>query len=90
MKLVAPLVALCLMVSLEVTTGAELVRGANLELIQSQLLHMEGHHEDLEKFEDKLSTLVTKEKPVLETESALEIGIDRSTYANNFIHPNQV
>ena len=88
MKFLLPLVALSLMVAFKASLGEELVRGGNLDLIQGQLLHMEGHHEDLEKFEDKLDVLITKEQHVLDSEDAMEIGIDKSVYANDFNHPN--
>merc|ERR1712080_242612 len=97
MKLAVPLVFLYVMVASyaqgdKVIHGdaphrdKEYVRGGDLVTIQGYLWHIEGHHKNLEKFEDNLESIKKNAIELFEAEEILEEATDPSHFANAWKH----
>ena len=65
----------------------ELVRGGTIGIIQDKLHGIELHHQDLEKWVDKLEEYKGRKRDIFDTEIAMEEAVDPNVYLNDFIHP---
>ena len=72
----------------EHTHTKELVRGGTIGIIQDKLHGIELHHQDLEKWVDKLEEYKGRKRDVFDSEIAIEAAVDPNVYLNDFIHPN--
>ena len=66
----------------------ELVRGGTIGIIQNKLQGIELHHQDLEKWVDKLEEYKGRKRDVFDSEIAMEEAVDPNVYLNDFFHPN--
>ena len=66
----------------------ELVRGGTIGIIQDKLYGIELHHQDLEKWVDKLEEYKGRKRDVFDSEIAMEEAVDPNVYLNDFLHPN--
>ena len=88
MKTVAQTLILSIMIVLNTQSGSsvELVRGGNLDTVESRLEMIEEHHIDLEQEETLLEALKTKSS-IPQTEIIMEDAVDRTVYSNEWNEP---
>ena len=75
MKLAPSFMLLFIVVLSNPLSATEFVRGGDLDILTEYLLHIEGHHENLEMIEDKMNTLKANKKPIYDTEVIMEKAV---------------
>ena len=88
MKLALSFTLLYVIVASNALPAREYVRGGNLGITQEYLVHIEGHHGNLEMIEDNLDTLKENKQPIFRAEAIMEKGANYRDIKNEWADNN--
>ena len=77
----------CILVGSNTLLSKELVKGGDLDTIMDYLVHIEGHHENLETFQGKLESVVNNAQTIFNTETIMETAVDLKPYKQGWELP---